>query len=294
MRGVSPEQFTESYHRNNSLDTSVRQQFQNLMYAYYHANPRPMLWRETTDPYRILVSEIMLQQTQVERVKIKYAEFLTAFPTIHELAAAPLANVLQVWQGLGYNRRAIFLKRCSEEIVSFYGGHFPRSVAELQSLPGIGPYTAGAVAAFAFGIAEPLIETNIRTVFIHFFFHGREKVSDGEIMPLVAATLDQGNPREWYYALMDYGGMLKQTHPNPSRRSLHHTQQSRFEGSNRQLRSSILREVLVQTGITLQKLQLMLPVLPEAVERNLAALQREGFLVKRGRGYRIADSADSL
>ena len=294
MRGVSPEQFTESYHRNNSLDTSVRQQFQNLMYAYYHANPRPMLWRETTDPYRILVSEIMLQQTQVERVKIKYAEFLTAFPTIHELAAAPLANVLQVWQGLGYNRRAIFLKRCSEEIVSFYGGHFPRSVAELQSLPGIGPYTAGAVAAFAFGIAEPLIETNIRTVFIHFFFHGREKVSDGEIMPLVAATLDQENPREWYYALMDYGGMLKQTHPNPGRRSRHHTQQSRFEGSNRQLRSSILREVLVQTGITLQKLQLMLPVLPEAVERNLAALQREGFLVKRGRGYRIADSADSL
>jgi A/G-specific adenine glycosylase len=294
MKATLPIQFTESYHRNNTLDTTVLQQFQNIMYAYHRANPRPMLWRETTDPYRILISEIMLQQTQVERVKIKYAEFLTAFPTIHELAAAPLANVLQVWQGLGYNRRAIFLKRCSEEIVSFYGGHFPRSVAELQSLPGIGPYTAGAVAAFAFGIAEPLIETNIRTVFIHFFFHGREKVSDGEIMPLVAATLDQGNPREWYYALMDYGGMLKQTHPNPGRRSRHHTQQSRFEGSNRQLRSSILREVLVQTGITLQKLQSMLPVLPEAVERNLAALQREGFLVKRGRGYRIADSADSL
>ena len=294
MRELSPEQFTESYHRNNSLDTSVLQQFQNIMYSYYHANPRPMPWRETDDPYRILVSEIMLQQTQVERVKIKYAEFLTAFPTVHELAAAPLANVLQVWQGLGYNRRAIFLKRCSEEIVSFYGGYFPRSVAELQSLPGIGPYTARAVAAFAFGIAEPLIETNIRTVFIHFFFQRYEKVSDGEIMPLVAATLDQGNPREWYYALMDYGGMLKQTHPNPSRRSLHHTQQSRFEGSNRQLRSSILREVLVQTGITLKKLQSMLPVLPEAVERNLAALQREGFLVKRGRGYRIADSSDSL
>ncbi len=294
MRGLSPEQFTESYHRNNSLDTSVLQQFHDIIYSYYHANPRPMPWRETDDPYRILVSEIMLQQTQVERVKIKYAEFLTAFPTVYELATAPLSNVLQVWQGLGYNRRAIFLKRCSEEIVSFYGGHFPRSVAELQSLPGIGPYTARAVAAFAFGIAEPLIETNIRTVFIHFFFHGREKVSDGEIMPLVAATLDQGNPREWYYALMDYGGMLKQTQPNPGRRSQHHTQQSRFEGSNRQLRSCILREVLAQTGITLQKLQLMLPVLPEAVERNLDALQREGFLVKRGRGYRIADSSDSL
>jgi A/G-specific adenine glycosylase len=291
MRELSPEYLTEIYHRSNSLDPAVRQ-FQNLMYAYHRANPRPMPWRETDIPYRILVSEIMLQQTQVERVKIKYAEFMNVFPTVFELAAAQLSEVLQVWQGLGYNRRAIFLKRCAEEIVTCSGGDFPRSVAELQSLPGIGPYTARAVAAFAFGVAEPLIETNIRTVFIHFFFHGREKVSDGEIMPLVAATLDRGNPREWYYALMDYGGMLKQTHPNPSRRSKHHTQQSRFEGSNRQLRSRILREVMVQAGITLNKLQSMLQVLPKAIELNLAALQREGFLVKRGRGYRIADSTD--
>jgi A/G-specific adenine glycosylase len=287
------EYLTEIYHSNNSIDPAVFRQFQNIIYTYYHANPRPMPWRETDDPYRILVSEIMLQQTQVERVKIKYESFLTAFPTVYRLAAAPLANVLQVWQGLGYNRRAIFLKRCSEEVVSFYGGNFPRSVAELQSLPGIGPYTARAVAAFAFGIAEPLIETNIRTVYIHLFFHDREKVSDREIMPLVAATLDQGNPREWYYALMDYGGMLKQAHPNPSRRSSHHMQQSRFEGSNRQLRSRILQGVLGQAGITLKQLQAVLPVLPEAVERNLAALQREGFLVKRGRGYRIADTAET-
>ena len=290
MRESFPEYFTEIYHRNNSLDSAAIREFQTLIYAYYHANPRPMPWRETDDPYRILVSEIMLQQTQVERVKFKYCEFLSAFETVVELAAAPLSDVLRAWQGLGYNRRAIFLKRCAEEIVTCYGGNFPRSIAGLQSLPGIGPYTARAVAAFAYGIAEPLIETNIRTVFIHFFFHGREKVSDGEIMPLIAATLDQGNPREWYYALMDYGGMLKQTNPNPGRRSSHHTQQSRFEGSNRQLRSRILREVLAQAGITLKQLQLMLPVLPVAMEQNLAALQREGFLVKRGRGYRIADS----
>ncbi len=290
MRVLLPESLTEIYHRNNSLDLAALRQIQNIIYTYYHANPRPMPWRETDDPYRILVSEIMLQQTQVERVKIKYAEFLYAFPTVFELAAAPLSGVLQIWQGLGYNRRAMFLKRCSEEIVTCYGGEFPCSVAELQSLPGIGPYTARAVAAFAFGIAEPLIETNIRTVYIHFFFHGCEKVSDGEIMPLVAATLDQEHPREWYYALMDYGGMLKQTYPNPGRRSRHHTQQSRFEGSNRQLRSRILREVLGQAGITLRQLQLMLPVTPEAVEQNLAALQREGFLVKRRHGYRIAET----
>ena len=285
-----PEQFTAIYSRNNALDSAAIREFQTLMYAYHRANPRPMPWRETDDPYQILVSEIMLQQTQVERVKCKYGEFLSAFATVLELAAAPLPDVLQVWQGLGYNRRAIFLKRCAEEIVTRYGGNFPRSIAELQSLPGIGPYTARAVAAFAFDIAEPLIETNIRTVFIHFFFQGREKVSDGEIMPLIAATLDQGDPREWYYALMDYGGMLKQTNPNPGRRSSHQTRQSRFEGSIRQLRSRILREVLAQAGITLNQLQLMLPVLPEALERNLGALQREGFLVKRGRGYRITGS----
>lgn len=288
---TDPEQFTEIYHRCNSLAPAVLRQFRNIIYAYHRANPRPMSWRETDDPYRILVSEIMLQQTQVERVKFKYVEFLEAFPTVFKLAATPLSDALQVWQGLGYHRRAIFLKRCAEEIVTCYGGNFPRSVAELQSLPGIGPYTARAVAAFAFGIAEPLIETNIRTVFIHFFFHGREKVSDGEIMPLIEATLDQENPREWYYALMDYGGMLKQTQPNPGRRSRHHTQQSRFEGSNRQLRSRILREVLGHAGVTLKQLQAMLPVLPAAVEHNLGALQREGFLVKRGRGYRIADTA---
>ncbi|MDD2850300.1 MAG: A/G-specific adenine glycosylase [Desulfuromonadaceae bacterium] len=260
---------------------------------YFRAHPRPMPWRETNDPYRILVSEIMLQQTQVERVKNKYAEFLNVYPTVFELAASPLSDVLQAWQGLGYNRRAIFLKRCSEAIVTCYGGKFPRSVAELQSLPGIGPYTSRAVAAFAFGIAEPLIETNIRTVYIHYFFHGCAVIDDREIMPLIAATLDRENPREWYYALMDYGGMLKQTGPNPGRRSRHHAQQSRFEGSNRQLRSRILREVLEHAGMTLKKLQSVVSALPEAVERNLAALQREGFLVKRSRGYYIADSTET-
>jgi A/G-specific adenine glycosylase len=237
---LTPEYLTAAVQDSGAIRPGDIAPFQTMIYDRYHANPRPMPWRETDDPYRILVSEIMLQQTQVERVKFKYVEFLEVFPTVFELAAAPLSDVLQVWQGLGYNRRAIFLKRCAEEIVTCYGGDFPRSVAELQSLPGIGPYTARAVAAFAFGIAEPLIETNIRTVYIHFFFHGGAAVNDREIMPLIEATLDQENPREWYYALMDYGGMLKQTLPNPGRRSRHHTQQSRFEGSKRQQRSRIL------------------------------------------------------
>ncbi|HIJ95273.1 MAG TPA: A/G-specific adenine glycosylase [Desulfuromonadales bacterium] len=290
MRGLNPEELTRCFHTNGSIFPQIISAFRREIYHYHRTNPRPMPWRETDDPYRILVSEIMLQQTQVERVRLKYAEFLSAFPSVENLAAAPLSDVLQLWQGLGYNRRAVALQRCAGEIVTRWGGQFPTSIDGLQSLPGIGPYTARAVASFAFGVADPLIETNIRTVCIHFFFHGHEQVSDRQIMPLVAATLDRDNPREWYYALMDYGVMLKHKHPNPGRRSSHHVQQSRFEGSNRQQRSRLVREVLRQPGIISQELCGILSAEAGVVEQNLAALQREGFLEQRGAGYHIVEN----
>jgi A/G-specific adenine glycosylase len=264
--------------------------FRSLIMAHYHASCRPMPWRETSDPYAILVSEIMLQQTQVERVRSKYAEFMAVFPDVTALAEASLAELLAVWQGLGYNRRALFLKRCCEVVATNFGGVFPCTPVQLQQLPGIGLYTARAVAAFAFGVAEPLIETNIRTVFIHSFCHDRDDVSDRELMPLIAATLDCDNPRDWYYALMDYGAMLKQTLPNPGRRSKHHVRQSRFEGSNRQLRSRLLRYILAQPGMTTAQLELCAAADPEAVRRNLEALQKEGFVVKKGRGFQVLET----
>lgn len=279
---LDPEELTRSWVTSGALGPEAVSAFQQQIYSRYHSTPRPMPWRTTGDPYHILTAEIMLQQTQVERVKVKYAEFLAAFPTLAALASAPLADVLLTWQGLGYNRRALALKRCAEEIISRYDGQFPRGTGELESLPGIGPYTARAVAAFAFGIAEPLIETNIRTLFIHFFFYGRDKVHDREIMPLVAATLDRNNPREWYYALMDFGVWLKQLHPNPGRRSRHHAQQSRFEGSNRQLRSRLLRAVMASPGISAAELAGQLESELEHVERNLADMEREGFLCRTG------------
>lgn len=282
---LDPAELSGLYHKTGSVTPETVAAFRSMILAFYHANCRPMPWRETRDPYAIVVSEVMLQQTQVARVLAKYDEFLSAFPGLRELAAVPLPEVLRVWQGLGYNRRALALKRCAEVIVEQHGGLFPSSIPELLSLPGIGPYTARAVAAFAYDVAEPLIETNIRTVFLHWFFHDRESVSDTRILPLVDATLDRDNPREWYYALMDYGVMLKRTQPNPGRRSKHHMRQSRFEGSNRQLRSRLLQSIMAQPGVSLKNLVLNLAAEQGAVERNLDTMQREGLLIKQGRGY---------
>ena len=285
---LNPERLSRQYHEMGVLNPQTIHAFRLAIYDHYHANYRPMPWRDTRDPYHILVSEVMLQQTQVERVKAKFAQFLVAFPTLAYLAAAPLEELLRVWQGLGYNRRAIALKRCAEEISNHFAGHFPTTISDLESLPGIGAYTARAVSAFAFGVAEPFIETNIRTVFIHFFFHGREKIADRLIMPLVSATLDHANPREWYYALMDYGVTLKQLHPNPGRRSSHHVRQSPFKGSNRELRSRMLRAILDQPGITARELADALTAERVQVEKNLTALAREGFVEKRaGEGFGV-------
>jgi A/G-specific adenine glycosylase len=275
---LEPQRLTNRYHTTRKLTAATVKELQTTIINHYHLNPRTMAWRNTRDPYPILVSEFMLQQTQVERVKIKFEQFMARFPTLVDLADAALPDVLTVWQGLGYNRRAIALKHCADEVAARLGGNIPTSIQELESLPGIGPYTARAVAAFAFNIAEPLIETNIRAVFIHFFFHGRELVSDHEILPLVTATLDRANPREWYYALMDYGGMLKQKHSNPARRSNRHVKQSRFAGSNRQLRSFILKTLLNSPGLSPSDLATRLEADEDAVKNNLEAMVREGFL----------------
>lgn len=183
----------------------------------------------------------MLQQTQTERVSAYYPKFLARFPDIRTLAGAPFRAVLEVWRGLGYNRRAFFLKRCAEEVVLRHDGVLPKDIEGLLSLPGIGPYTARAVLTFAFNQPHVFIETNIRAVYLHHFFPNRDGVSDREIVPLIEETLDRENPRNWYYALMDYGVHLKSVFPNPSRRSVHHTKQSRFLGSCRQIRGAILR-----------------------------------------------------
>jgi A/G-specific adenine glycosylase len=262
--------------------------FRKTVYDHYRAHGRDLPWRMTSDPYHILVSEFMLQQTQVSRVIEKYGEFLRAFPDIESLARAPLREILNMWQGLGYNRRALSLKRAAEEVVSRYNGMLPASVASLISLPGIGNATACAVCAFAFNQPTVFIETNIRTVFIHHFFRNKREVKDGEILPLAGQTLDRENPHLWYHALMDYGAALKRRHGNPNTKSAQYRRQGRFEGSNRQIRGVILR-VLVRKERTSERDLIRGTSLPSgAVRRNLTQLQKEGLIVKQGQYLSIA------
>lgn len=278
---MSSESSLREMYCSGGLTPEAAALFRQMVYGHYHRHGRTLPWRETHDPYAILVSEIMLQQTQVDRVTGKFEGFLTAFPDFSALAAAPLDAVLGAWQGLGYNRRALNLKRCAEAVVAEHGGALPSSSLELEKLPGIGHYTARAVAAFAFSVPSVFIETNIRTVFIHHFFHGPGKVHDRELLPLIEWTLDRGNPREWYYALMDYGAHLKRLHGNPSRRSAHHATQSPFRGSNRELRSLILKAILDTPGITLEELETISGKQQGAVLGNVKQMEAEGFIAKR-------------
>lgn len=222
---------------------------------------RDLPWRRTYDPYAIWISEVMLQQTQVSRVDGRWQRWLERFPTVDALAAAAPSDVLEEWQGLGYNRRALSVHRAAQAI-SEAGGIFPQDSKELVKLPGIGPATAAGICAFAFNLHGVYLETNVRTVFLHELYPQAEGVPDSELVPLVELTCPASaadavdadgaandattelTPRSWYYALLDYGAYLKKTIPNPSRRSKSHVKQSRFEGSHRQKRAELLRVLL--------------------------------------------------
>ncbi len=267
--------------------TAKERKFVTEVEQYYLDYGRHSLpWRQTHNPYRILVSEVMLQQTQVERVIPKYQNFLKLFPTVHALANASLGEVLIAWQGLGYNRRAKLLWECARTISNELHGKWPQTHTGLVALPGVGPYTASAILAFAFNTPSPLIETNVRTVYIHHFFANETDVPDSALLPIIERTLDTENPRAWYAALMDYGSYLKVTVGNKSRASKHHVKQSTFFGSNRQIRGAIIRHLGQFGPSTQKKLESALSTIePERVEAQSAALVKEGMIVKVGQKY---------
>jgi A/G-specific adenine glycosylase len=264
------------------------EKFQKIVLDNYREFGRDLVWRKTADPYRVLVSEIMLQQTQVDRVTIKFPAFIEKFPDFATLAAAPLGDVLAVWQGMGYNRRAISLQKCARLVVTEYGGLLPARVDTLATFPGIGRATASSICAFAFNMPVIFIETNIRRVFIHFFFSDTATVNDAEILPMVEKTLFREDPRTWYNALMDLGTSLKKTVPNPNRRSVHYTKQSAFEGSDREIRGWILKSLLSRKGMTDETIIRHFPGDPARIRKILVALENEGFISRTGDHSRLS------
>ncbi|MFC1607289.1 A/G-specific adenine glycosylase [Candidatus Latescibacterota bacterium] len=260
------------------LSVSKIRTFRRKVYNFYKDHGRSFPWRETSAPYHIAVSEFMLQQTQVDRVIPKYERFLEVFPDLESLATATTQDVLREWQGLGYNRRALALRNMALTIAGEHGGVIPDDPETLETLPGIGPYTARAIAVFAFNIPVILIETNIRSVYIHVFFNNDTTIHDRQILPLIEQTLDRRNPGKWYSALMDYGAMLKKNHVNPSRKSAHYTKQSRFEGSDRQLRGAVIRELTAKTSINVNEIPILLKAKPERIDKILKSLEQEGFI----------------
>jgi A/G-specific adenine glycosylase len=229
----------------------------------------------------------MLQQTQVARVIPKYNEFIATYPTVQKLAQASLGEVLRLWQGLGYNRRAKFLLACAQILVAENQGQFPDQYEDLLQLPGIGPYTAAAICVFAYNQPLTLIETNVRQVYIHYFFANQALVTDNEILERVKRTLPITDARTWYAAIMDYGTQLKQQHGNNTKKVKGYTKQSKFKGSNREVRSAVIR-VLIDTCLTERQLYEALNQYDQSkIQTQLAALLQDRMVIINKGKYQL-------
>lgn len=263
--------------------------FQKLVLDYYTTFGRHDLpWRQSTGgrflAYQIMVSEMMLQQTQVVRVIPKYQAFLELFPSVYSLAAAPLGDVLAAWSGLGYNRRAKYLQLAAQMVVDQFSGQLPETEAELTQLPGIGRNTAGAIMAYAYNKPAAFIETNIRSVYIHHFFPGQGAVTDKAILELVSQTMPFDDARQWYWALMDYGSHLKTTTGNAARRSQSHVRQSAFIGSRRQIRGQVIKLLTVRPH---SLRELTVSINDQRLDAVVTDLVAEKLIISDGLSYQL-------
>jgi len=279
---IREELFISDFHRlfkKSGLSSEVIDLFQKMIYDYYKNHKRKFPFRENITPYNVLVSEIMLQQTQTRRVSEKYLKFKKKFPDFLSLSIASLEDVLKEWKGLGYNRRAIALKTIADTVIKDFEGKLPDSIDILKSFPQIGHNTASSIITFAFNKSTAFIETNIRRVYIYFFFPNKSKIDDKEILPIVKKSVDNVNPREWYYALMDYGVMLKKAHPELNKKSTHYRKQAPFKGSTRQIRGKIL-ELLIQQGkMEIKNIQSAFDSNEQKeIKNTLNQLEKEGFI----------------
>lgn len=260
--------------------------FQEVVWEKSKELYREMPWRQDTQPYYVLVSELMLQQTQVERVIPKFEAFVARFPSIESLATASLGDVLTLWSGLGYNRRAKFLHEAAQFVVQNRDGVFPQSIDALCELPGVGPNTAGAIMAYSFNQPVVFVETNVRTVYFHHFFSDNDAVSDAEVRAAVEATVDTEHPREWYWAIMDYGSFLKRQGVGRNAQSKHYKKQAPLKGSVREIRGQIMK-MLTQSDLSEVELKEKV-VVDERFDKALDGLVRDGLVARKNGRLHLA------
>lgn len=291
--------------------------------TWFRQQGRDLPWRHTRNPYHILVSELMLQQTQVERVIPKYHAFLAQFPDVQSLAAAPTSAVITAWQGLGYNRRAVYLQRTAQAVVNEHQGQFPRDVATLRSLPGIGPYTAGAIACFAFEQDVAFLDTNIRRVVLRIAHDPRDAApAESELWRHAETLVPSGQGWWWNQAIMELGAVIC-TARNPrctlcplrgdcrdyqvrleldqqlislpapaSKRVAEHKKTEPFIGSDRYLRGRIIDTLrassLMRHEHLFTSIQDLYPQLTtDRFERIIAGLARDGLIEITDTGIRL-------
>ncbi len=271
-----------------ALEPSFVAALQARLLAWYGVHRRDLPWRRTADPYAVLVSEIMLQQTQASRVVAKFESWMSTFPSLETLASAQLSEVLQLWSGLGYNNRAQRLLKCAAEVVAPAAGGspatLPRTIGGLQALPGIGPYTARAVLIFAHNDDLAAVDANIRRVLTH-ELDLDERLSAGAVQAIADAVLPRGRSRDWHNALMDYGALVltaRATGIAPRSR------QGVFEGSRRWYRSRLLRTLLDDGPQTVDGLPGKLGVAAAVAQELVALLEHDGLVRREGDVVRVA------
>jgi A/G-specific adenine glycosylase len=262
--------------------------FRKTVYSYFEAHGRSFPWREDLNPWGIVVSEFMLQQTQTSRVIHYWKHWMERWPSPAALARENLETALKEWSGLGYNRRCRFLLECARAIAEKPGGMVPQSPEELLKLPGIGHYTAGAIACFAYNHPSVFIETNIRSAALHFFFPAKTGIKDEELYPILQKSLDPENPRIWYWALMDYGAGVKKKEANPGRRSAGYVRQSPFEDSFRKLRGQLVRTLAAEGPAGTPELKSRTGLEEEEIYRVLGALEKDGMVAEKEGIYSIS------
>lgn len=275
-------------YKSSGLTEDIIDNFRKIIYNYFKQYGRNFPFRNVINPYYVLISEIMLQQTQTNRVSQKFLEFIKKYPDFYSLANASNENILKIWQGLGYNRRALALKIIAKKVIEEYNDILPDSIDVLKTFPQIGNNTASSIVTFAYNKPTYFIETNIRRVYIYFFFPNKLKIDDKDIMEILKNTIDINNPRKWYYALMDYGVMLKKSHPELHKRSKHYKKQSKFKGSNRQIRGLIIKRLLEEKKMIKEELIKILGFSEKRTINIIKQLEDEGFLIIKDKEITIS------